>query len=40
MEYADSRFTGFLALIETFILRRAKKARNKGVNDLIKQYCQ
>lgn len=41
MEHADSRFTGFLALVEPFILRRAKKARKKGVlNDLIRQYCQ
>lgn len=41
MEHADSRFTGFLGLIEPFLLRRAKKARRRGVLDgLIEQYCQ
>ncbi|HET6996544.1 MAG TPA: cupin domain-containing protein [Chitinophagaceae bacterium] len=41
MEHADSRFTGFLALIEPFILRRAKKARKKGVmKELLQKYCQ
>jgi len=41
MEHADSRFTGFLGLIEPFLLRRAKKARRRGVLEgLIKQYCK
>lgn len=40
MEHADSRFTGFLGLIEPFLLRRAKKARRRGVlNGLIERYC-
>jgi quercetin dioxygenase-like cupin family protein len=40
MEHADSRFTGFLALIQPFILKRAKKAREKGVmKDLLEKYC-
>jgi len=41
MEHADSRFTGFLGLIEPFLLRRAKKARRRGVlASLIEQYCK
>lgn len=41
MEHADSRFTGFLSLIEPFLLRRARKARERGVmQELIEQYCQ
>lgn len=41
MEHADSRFTGFLGLIEPFLLRRAKRARRRGVLDgLIEQYCR
>lgn len=41
MEHADSRFTGFLSLIEPVLLRRAKKARQKGVLEkLIDQYCK
>jgi hypothetical protein len=41
MEHADSRFTGFLALIQPFILKRARKAREKGVmKDLLAKYCQ
>jgi quercetin dioxygenase-like cupin family protein len=41
LEHSDSRFPGFLSLIEPILLRRAKKAREKGVlNDLIRQYCQ
>lgn len=40
MEHADSRFTGFLGLIEPFLLRRARKARKRGVlKALIEQYC-
>lgn len=41
MEHADSRFTGFLALIEPVLLRRARKARKKGVmEELLNRYCQ
>jgi quercetin dioxygenase-like cupin family protein len=40
MEHSDSRFTGFLSLIDPILLRRAKKARRKGVMDeLLKKYC-
>jgi mannose-6-phosphate isomerase-like protein (cupin superfamily) len=40
MQHADSRFTGFLALIEPFLLWRAKRARKKGVlEQLRQQYC-
>ncbi|QEC69292.1 cupin domain-containing protein [Panacibacter ginsenosidivorans] len=41
MEHADSRFTGFLALIEPILLRRAVRARKKGVmNALREKYCR
>ena len=41
MEHADSRFTGFLSLVEPFLLRRARKARARGVmKELLEQYCQ
>ena len=41
MEHADSRFTGFLSLIEPVLLRRARKARKKGVmEELLNRYCQ
>jgi quercetin dioxygenase-like cupin family protein len=40
LEHSDSRFTGFLRLIEPFLLRRAKKARKKGVmKELLERYC-
>jgi quercetin dioxygenase-like cupin family protein len=41
LEHSDTRFTGFLGLIEPIILRRAKKARDKGIlKELVDQYCQ
>jgi quercetin dioxygenase-like cupin family protein len=41
MEHADSRFTGFLSLIEPLLLRRARKAKKRGVlKKLLEQYCQ
>jgi quercetin dioxygenase-like cupin family protein len=41
MEHSDTRFTGFLALIEPFLLWKARKARKKGVMDeLQNRYCQ
>jgi quercetin dioxygenase-like cupin family protein len=40
MEHSDSRFTGFLALIQPFLLRKARKARKKGILDQLRQqYC-
>src|SRR6188768_1570122 len=40
IEHSDSRFTGFLSLIEPLLLWRAKRARKKGVlNKLLEQYC-
>jgi len=40
IEHSNSRFTGFLSLIEPLLLWRAKKARKKGVlNELLEQYC-
>ena len=40
MEHSDSRFTGFLKLIEPFILRRSRRAREKGVlKELMERYC-
>jgi quercetin dioxygenase-like cupin family protein len=41
MEHSDTRFTGFLALIEPFLLWKARKARKKGVMEELRQrYCQ
>lgn len=41
LEHSDTRFTGLLSLVEPFLLRRAKKARKKGVmKELIEHYCQ
>jgi quercetin dioxygenase-like cupin family protein len=41
IEHSDTRFPGFLSLIEPFLLRRARKARKRGVmKELIEQYCQ
>jgi quercetin dioxygenase-like cupin family protein len=40
LELSDTRFKGFLALITPFLLRRAKKVRQKGIGDeLIRKYC-
>lgn len=40
MDHADSRFTGFLSVVEAILLRRARRARKKGVLDeLRKKYC-
>jgi SNF2 family DNA or RNA helicase len=39
MDLSDTRFPGFLSLISPFILRRAKRARRKGVDkELMKKY--
>lgn len=41
LEHADTRLTGFYALIESWLLRRARRARKKGVlNQLLEQYCE
>jgi quercetin dioxygenase-like cupin family protein len=41
LEHSDSRFTGFLKLIEPILLWRARKARKKGVmQELIAKYCK
>lgn len=41
MQHSDTRFTGLLRLIEPFLLRRARKAKKKGVLDALRQkYCQ
>lgn len=41
LEHSDTRFTGFLSLIQPFLLRRAKRARKKGVmNELMDRYCR
>jgi len=40
LELSDTRFTGILALLEKYLLRRAKKARKKGVyKALHEKYC-
>ncbi|MHA4847400.1 cupin domain-containing protein [Flavitalea antarctica] len=40
LEHSDSRFTGFIGIIEPFLLRRARKARKRGVmKELIERYC-
>jgi quercetin dioxygenase-like cupin family protein len=40
LEHSDSRFTGFLSLIEPLLLWRARKARKKGVmKELTERYC-
>jgi len=40
LEHSDSRFTGFLGLIEPLLLRRAERARKKGVlKELMERYC-
>jgi mannose-6-phosphate isomerase-like protein (cupin superfamily) len=40
LDHSDSRFTGFLGLIEPILLSRARKARKKGVMiELIERYC-
>jgi len=40
LEHSDSRFTGFLRLIEPLLLSRARRARKKGVlKELIARYC-
>lgn len=39
LEHSDSRFTGFLRLIEPLLLSRARRARKKGVmKELIDKY--
>jgi quercetin dioxygenase-like cupin family protein len=41
LEHSDTRFTGFLGLIEPVLLWRARKARKKGVmQQLIAKYCK
>lgn len=40
LDLTDTRLTGWMSLIEPFILRKAKKARSKGVEDLLlRDYC-
>ena len=40
-ELSDTRLTGFLSLITPFLLRRAKRARKKGIQKmLLEKYCQ
>lgn len=40
LDHTDTRLTGFLSLIEPFILRRARRATKRGIKQqLIEQYC-
>lgn len=40
LELSNTRLTGFLALITPFLLRRAKRARKKGIlQELENKYC-
>ncbi|HET7898413.1 MAG TPA: cupin domain-containing protein [Flavisolibacter sp.] len=41
LEHSDTRFTGFIGLIQPLLLRRAKSARKRGVmKELMEHYCQ
>lgn len=40
LELSDTRFSGFLSLLESFLIRRARKARKRGVErELYRLYC-
>ena len=41
MKHSDTRFPGFLSLIQPFLLRRTRKARSRSVmQELPEQYCK